>query len=483
MRLRPIALLILAAALLGACSSAGSGSGSGGTLEGTTWVLRSYEQADALVLVPEAEYADAEFGASRVRGFGGCNDYTAAYRAGGRTLLISQSASTLAACAEESMAFEQAYLALLDSSRFYTARRDTLTVYDEIGSTVLVFDAAPRNPLLGPWRVDSFMTSPGTVSAVLPDSQLEVVFGIGSVGGSAGCNSFSGTYGTNGNVVRVGQLATTRKACPQEVMDQEAAFLEALQGIALIEPRADSVNLTDLDGALAVALIRPGAVAAEASPAPISSAPSPSSSPSERASETPAPTRTSTPAPSATRAPTTAPSTPAPSTAPTIAPSPPPTAARCDLVTTDGVGVATIAYPGSWFTLTTPADLACRYFDPAPIEVPSDPATLATIVQASVTDTTFADAVAAATDTANWDVTQESDLTLDGLPASQVIATASSDAAGIPVGMSRVAYIVDVGAAGSVTMWTTGTASDAAFAQQAALLGLMTEFSEFTAPA
>jgi heat shock protein HslJ len=470
MRLRPIALLIVAAALLGACSSAGSGAGSGGTLEGTTWVLRSYDQAGELILVPEAEYADAEFGASRIRGFGGCNDYTAAYRAGGRTLLVSQSAATLAACAEESMAFEGAYLALLDSSRFYSARRDTLTIYDEIGSTVLVFDAAPRNALLGPWRVDSFTTSPGTVSAVLPDTELEVVFGIGSVGGSAGCNSFSGTYGTNGNVVRVGQLATTRKACPQEVMDQEAAFLEALQGIALIDPRADSVNLTDLDGALAVALIRPGAAAAEASPSPGSPAPSPSSSPSERSSETPAPTRTSTP------------SAPAPSTAPTVAPSPPPTAARCDLVATDGVNVATIAYPGSWYTVTEPADLACRYFDPAPIEVPADPAALATTVQASVTDTNFADAVAAATDAATWDVTQQSDLTVDGLAATQVIATASSDTAGIPVGMSRVAYVVDVGSAGSITMWTAGDAADEAFAQQAALLGLMTEFSEFTAP-
>ncbi len=114
--------------------------------------------------------------------------------------------------------------------------------------------------------------------------------------------------------------------------------------------------------------------------------------------------------------------------------------------------------------------------------MPADPATLATTVQASVSDTTFADAVTAATDAATWDVTQQSDLTVDGLAATQVIATASSDAAGIPVGTSRVAYIVDVGPAGSVTMWTVGDAADEAFAQQAALLGLMTEFSEFTAP-
>jgi heat shock protein HslJ len=477
-RLRSGVLFLVAAALITACSS---GPGSGGTLEGSTWVLRSFEQAGELVLVPEAEYADAEFTASRVRGFGGCNEYTAAYRAGGRTLLVSQSASTLAACAEQSMTFEQTYLALLDSSRFYSARRDTLTIYDEIGSTVLVFDAAPRNALLGHWRVDSFATGPGAVSAVLPDTELEVVFGIGSVGGSAGCNSFSGTYGTNGNVVRVGQLATTRKACPEDVMDQETAFLEALQGIALVEPRADSVNLTDLDGSLAVALIRPGAVPADASPSPGSPSPSAPASPSDRPSETPAATRTSTPPPADTPAPTTAPSVPAPSATASIAPSPPPTAARCDLVAADAATVATIAYPGSWYTVTEPADLACRYFDPVPIEVPTDPATLTATVQASVTETTYADAVAAATDTGVWDVGQQIDLTLDGLAAIQVTATATSDAAGIPIGTSRVAYLVDVGSAGSMTMWTVGDEADEAFAQQAALLGLMAEFSEFVA--
>ena len=109
-------------------------------------------------------------------------------------------------------------------------RRDTLTIFDADRTEILRFDAAPRNPLLGKWNVDSYGVPPSTVVAVLPDTEIDVVFGIGTVGGFAGCNSFSGTYGTNGTVVRISRLATTRLACDEAVMEQETAFLEALPG-------------------------------------------------------------------------------------------------------------------------------------------------------------------------------------------------------------------------------------------------------------
>ena len=104
--------------------------------------------------------------AHRVSGFAGCNEFSALYRAGGRTLIVTNPSITMAACDEATMAFEQAYMSLLDQSRFYTVRRDTLTIYDGDRNTILRFDAAPANPLLGKWLVDSFETAPGTVSAL-----------------------------------------------------------------------------------------------------------------------------------------------------------------------------------------------------------------------------------------------------------------------------------------------------------------------------
>jgi hypothetical protein len=261
-------------------------------------------------------------------------------------------------------------------------------------------------------------------------------------------------------------------------MKQETAFLEALQGAALIETRADHVNLTDLSGSIVVALVRP-------TPEPASSA-SPSASPDVEPSPTPELTPTPTPTPTAR--PTTAPTaTPRPTAAPTVAPtlSPPPvipTVAVCDLRLADGTTLAAIAYPSTWFTLDTPPELACRYFDPEQITVPADPSTLQTAVQVTIDDTPYADAVAAATDATNWDVAQREELSVDNLAATLVEATATTDAAGIPTGTSRFAYLIDVRSAGTMSVWTAGTAGDEAYLTQQGVVTLMTELSVIQAP-
>jgi hypothetical protein len=244
------------------------------------------------------------------------------------------------------------------------------------------------------------------------------------------------------------------------------------------------VNLTDLRGSLLVALVRPPTEASASSPPPGQS-PSPSQSP---ATPTKAPTAAPTPPP-ATPEPTPPPptATPATTAGPTAAPTLPPpsvlpTIASCDLVTADGVNVAVIVYPKTWSTVAEPPELACRYFDPSPITVPADPATLETAVRASTDATPFADAVAAATDPGAWNVRQRVDLTVDNLPATAVEAAATAEAAGIPVGTSRFAYLIDLGAAGTVTIWTTGAADDDAYAARIAVVTLMTGLSVFQAP-
>jgi hypothetical protein len=169
MIVRRLAGLLVLSLLIVACSP---GPGTGGELQGTDWVLQSYREGDSLTVVPEGLYADAEFLAGRVSGFAGCNEFSAVYRAGGRTLLISDAAVTFRACDEVTSAFETSFLTLLQESRFYSARRHDLTIFDGDGSAVLVFDAAPRNPLLGRWIVDSYATAPNSLSAPLEGTEL-----------------------------------------------------------------------------------------------------------------------------------------------------------------------------------------------------------------------------------------------------------------------------------------------------------------------
>jgi putative lipoprotein len=52
----------------------------------------------------------------------------------------------------------------------------------------------------------------------------------GTVSGSAGCNTFNGTYTVDGSSITFGPLASTKMACPVADMAVETAFLAGLAG-------------------------------------------------------------------------------------------------------------------------------------------------------------------------------------------------------------------------------------------------------------
>ena len=199
MIIRRLTALVAVALLVAACSTAGAADdptadGDGGELGATTWVLQSYLAGGALTIVPDDLFVDAEFRSSRVTGFSACNTYDAIYRTGGRMLLISQPVVTRLACEGPPGDLEAAYLALLQQSRFYNVTRDTLTIRGPDLAVLLVFDAAPANPLLGPWVVECLRDARRAPSPRRsPAPTLTAVFGLAKVGGSSGCNTYTGS--------------------------------------------------------------------------------------------------------------------------------------------------------------------------------------------------------------------------------------------------------------------------------------------------
>ena len=490
MATRRLAVLLgIAILLVVACSSGG---GSGGELQGTNWVLRSYANGGTLEIVPEAFYADAQFGEARVDGFAGCNDYGAIARANGRTLLISQVHSTQKACPDEVMTFEATYLSVLHDSQFFGIRANTLTIFGAGGQAILVYDAAPNNPLLGSWVVDSYATAPGSQVVPIDGTDLTVVFGIANVGGSGGCNTFDGTYGTNGTFVRVGRLATTRMTCAEDVMTQETAFLAALGGAAIVERRGEALVLRDRNDNINVAMTKPRAEAeASAGPSPTTATPKPTPTPTPKPTPTPTPkpSASGSAKPSATPKPSAAPTeqptpspTPTATAAPTLPPpsSPPPTS-TCSVTTASGAQLASIVYPAAWHTLSEPPAASCRYFDPNPISPPSDGSAPDTAITVKPDVVSYDDAVATATDPANWTVVQSVETTVSGLPATRVEATSTAAESGTPVGTTLYSYIIDYGT-GTLTIQTSGTAGDAAYAANTQVADLMAQASTFTPP-
>ena len=115
----------------------------------------------ALTVVPDGQYADAQFTAARVKGFAGCNDYDAVYRTGGRMLLVSMPVLTLAFCSEDANGFEaDLHVACSRPVASTASGRARSTIRGPDREILLMFDAAPRNPLLGSWVVDSTRTRP-----------------------------------------------------------------------------------------------------------------------------------------------------------------------------------------------------------------------------------------------------------------------------------------------------------------------------------
>ena len=57
----------------------------------------------------------------------------------------------------------------------------------------------------------------------------------GQVGGLAGCNRYFGPVTLEGDTVSLGNLASTRKMCPDALMDQEQRFFQALSAAKRLE--------------------------------------------------------------------------------------------------------------------------------------------------------------------------------------------------------------------------------------------------------
>lgn len=70
------------------------------------------------------------------------------------------------------------------------------------------------------------------------------------VSGSAGCNSYSGTYQIDGDKITIGPLASTMMACldPADVMEMEQMFLEWMSNAQTLDLTEDQLMIFRPDG-------------------------------------------------------------------------------------------------------------------------------------------------------------------------------------------------------------------------------------------
>ena len=223
-------------------------------LEGVRWLLVSYQDkagdlSDALADAP----ATAEFAAGKVAGSAGCNNYTAAYEVKGDSMTIGQAASTMMMCPAPIMEQETAFLTHLQAVAQYAIDGGQLTLFDDLGAPLLVFNAEQPATLVGSWLMTAYNNGRGGFQSGLADVDVTAVFDAeGKLTGNAGCNTYSASYKVDGDKIDIGPAITTRMACAPDVMTQEAAYLKALEAATVFALQGNELVLRDDKGAAQV---------------------------------------------------------------------------------------------------------------------------------------------------------------------------------------------------------------------------------------
>ena len=105
-------------------------------------------------------------------------------------------------------------------------------------------EQASSDPTENAWVLESGTLNDEAVP-VLDDHPITLVFAEDGVGGTSACNSYFGSYNISSGEITFSDLGQTMMACePEEVMESEAKYLEALALVETFSATDDTLTLT-----------------------------------------------------------------------------------------------------------------------------------------------------------------------------------------------------------------------------------------------
>lgn len=225
-------LLAVAAALAAAGCLPGSGDeNADGGLAFTRWTVAFIAETPTIADSRPTLSFDPE---GTVAGTDGCNQYSGPFRTDGAQIVVGQLTSTLIGCEPRLSAQAQAFAqALAGASSWRLTETGNLEIR---GQGDIVAEPASDEPgaTSGSAIVDLAATSwvlEELAGAPVVDTIPTIAFDRdGTVSGSAGCNTFSGSYQQEGASLRFGPLGSTKMGCADPTMLVESTFLAALAG-------------------------------------------------------------------------------------------------------------------------------------------------------------------------------------------------------------------------------------------------------------
>ncbi|MFH8371449.1 META domain-containing protein [Streptomyces sp. NPDC018031] len=170
-------------------------------------------------------------------GVPGCNHLGADVEVEGDTLRVRDTALTAMGCAGEVQRFEERFMEVFTGDLKSEVSEDgkTLTLTQDDGDRIVLTAKPPKpaKPLRGTtWQVNGLVDKETTQS--LPQgtegkAHLRLGKG-GEVSGSLGCNTFTSEATVKDGRIEFGPIASTRKMCPDAVMQVENRVRAVLSG-------------------------------------------------------------------------------------------------------------------------------------------------------------------------------------------------------------------------------------------------------------
>ena len=221
--MRPATLLPLLVLSLGAASAAQIADG--------TWTLTRLTDAagtlqfgglDAPTLkLLGTSISTAE--GTQVSGNAGCNTFRTTGIFKLNTLQLRPIATTRKACAESVMQAETRYLNVLGSARSFVRQGNTLILSTGTARAVFMYGTEAQRRILTEWL---FVGGEGKEPLTVRFSKE------GRTSGFSGCNTYTGQYDVTDDILSVGPLASTRRACLSPALQtQEQTYLQDLQAV------------------------------------------------------------------------------------------------------------------------------------------------------------------------------------------------------------------------------------------------------------
>ncbi len=219
-------------------------------LAGTRWTLTSMSEGTLVDGTPVTlDFVDE----SNIAATTGCNNVATSYETSGIRISFGPIITTLIACPGGITEQENSFIQVLEGAAFYEVTDGgALWLFDENRTRTATFDPASGELAGTSWNVISYNNGSEAVVTVLTGSSITAVFAEdGRLSGSAGCNNYTSPYSTEGTEIAIGPVAATRLLCPDEdVMDQENAYLNALETAATYQITGNAMEMRTADGAI-----------------------------------------------------------------------------------------------------------------------------------------------------------------------------------------------------------------------------------------